>query len=130
MIVVDASALYEVLTAGRVAPAVRGRLHVEPDQCAPAFVDAEVMSVLRRDVLRGVLDDTAGALAVEDLRDWPGDRIPHQPFLNRVWELRSRVRSWDAFYVALAEAMECPLLTLDRRLARVRGLECSIEVLQ
>ena len=57
-----------------------GRLRVEPDQCAPAFVDAEVMSVLRRDVLRGVLDGTAGALAVEDLRGWLGERIPLSHF--------------------------------------------------
>jgi predicted nucleic acid-binding protein len=75
------------------------------------------------------VDGTTCSLAVRDLHDWPADRIPLRPFLDRVWELRENVRTWDGFYVALAEAMGCPLLTLDRRLAKAKGPRCQIEVI-
>jgi predicted nucleic acid-binding protein len=76
----------------------------------------------------GRLDGTAAHQAIEDLRDWPGERYGHTALLERAWELRASVRSWDALYVALAEALEAPLLTLDRRLARVPRLGCRIDV--
>lgn len=68
-------------------------------------------------------------LAVEGLHDWSGERFTHQPFLSRAWELRHNVRGWDAFYVALAEALDATLLTTDTRLARAKGPQCDIEVL-
>jgi predicted nucleic acid-binding protein len=54
--------------------------------------------------------------------------IPHDPLLPRVWELRTSVTAHDAVYLALAEVLEAPLLTLDRRLARVRGHGARVEV--
>jgi predicted nucleic acid-binding protein len=48
--------------------------------------------------------------------------------LERAWELRDTVRSWDALYVALAEALDATLLTLDERLARADGPRCTIDV--
>lgn len=86
------------------------------------------VSVIRRDHLLGRLDCTAAAQAVEDLREWPGQRFGHQPFLGRVWDLRASVRGWDAAYVALAEALGAPLLTLDARLSVAPGPKCQIEV--
>ncbi len=74
----------------------------------------------------GRLDSTAAAQAVEDLRDWPGERFGHRPLLSRVWELRTSVRSWDAFYVALAEVMQGILLTSDARLAKASGPRCPM----
>jgi len=79
--------------------------------------------------MRGRLDRTAASQAVEDLRDWPGERYGHRVLLARAWELRDRVRTWDALYIALAEALDGTLLTLDGRLGRVAGLECSVEVM-
>lgn len=128
MLVVDASCLYEVVVDGTFAESVRWRLAVDPDQAAPHIVDIEVVGVIRRDHQLGKLDATAAAQAVEDLRDWPGERFGHQPLLDRVWALRGTVRGWDATYVALAEALGATLLTLDARLAAAPGPRCHIEV--
>lgn len=128
MLVVDASCLYEVVADGTFAESVRLRLAADPDHAAPHVVDIEVASVIRRDHRLGRLDDTAAAQAVEDLRDWPGERFGHQPLLDRVWALRATVRGWDAAYVALAEALGATLLTLDARLAAAPGPRCQFEV--
>lgn len=130
MLVVDASCLYEVLVGGERAGPIRARLASDADQAAPHLVDAEVLSLIRRDRLRGALDATAAEQAVEDLGDWPGLRYAHAPLLPRAWELRRTLRAWDALYVALAEALGGTLLTLDARLARARGPECPIEIVK
>ena len=84
--------------------------------------------MIRREYLLGQLDPTASALAIDDLRDWPGERIAHVALLSRAWELRHTVRGWDAMYVALAEAIDAPLITTDDRLAVATGPTCRIEV--
>lgn len=133
MLVVDASSLYEVLVGGPSAEAVRARLAADDDQAAPHLVDAEVLSLIRRDHLKGAIDATTAALAVVDLATWPAERYDHRPLFERAWEraweLRRALRTWDALYVALAEALGGSLVTLDARLARAEGLRCPIEVL-
>jgi predicted nucleic acid-binding protein len=129
MLVVDASCLYEVVADTVDAEQVRARLALDPDHAAPQLIDVEVVSVIRRDHMLGRLDTTAAGQAIEDLRDWPGERYGHRGLLDRAWELRGNVRAWDAMYVALAEALDATLLTLDRRLGRVRRLACPVEVL-
>lgn len=128
MLVVDASCLYEVVADGARANRVRARLASDPDHAAPSVIDVEVVSVIRRDHLLGRLDRTSAAQAVEDLRDWPGERFAHQPLLDRVWELRGSIRSWDGFYVALAEALEATLITSDARLAAAPGPRCAMDI--
>jgi len=128
MLVVDASCLYEVLVDGTSAEEVRARLAADDDHAAPHLVDAEVLSLIRRDHLRGVLDPTAAGQAVEDLFAWPGRRYGHRPLLERAWELRGSLRSWDALYVALAEALDATLLTLDARLGRASGPRCAVAI--
>lgn len=128
MLVVDASCLYEVLADTPAAEPIRDRLAADDDHAAPHLVDAEVLGVIRRQHLLGDLDGTAATQAVDDLRAWPGQRYSHRPLLARAWELRSTVRSWDALYVALAEAMGAPLITADARLAAASGPRCPIEV--
>lgn len=128
MLVVDASILYEVITHGRHVDAARGALAADSEQAAPQLVDAEVVGLIRRDLLSEALDETACGLAVTALTVWPGERFSLHPFIDRVWELRDNVRTWDAFYVALAEALDCPLVTLDRRLALATGPRCEIQV--
>ena len=129
MLVVDASCLYEVVADTERANDVRARLLQDVDHAAPSVIDVEVVSAIRRDQHLGRLDLTAAAQAVEDLRDWPGERFGHQPLLGRVWELRGSLRTWDAFYVALAEVMQATLVTSDSRLARASGPRCVIDVL-
>ena len=129
MLVVDASCLYEVVADTARADEVRGRLAADPEHAAPAVVDVELVSVIRRDHLLGRLDKTSAAQAVADLRDWPGERFGHQALLDRVWELRGSVRAWDGFYVALAEVLQATLVTSDARLAAATGPRCSIDVL-
>ena len=128
MLVVDASCLYAVVADSVAADEVRELLVGDTDQIAPHVIDVEVLGVIRRDRLRGELDETAASLAVEDLRAWPGERYSHRSLLPRAWELRGSVRTWDAMYVALAEAMDATLLTLDRRLAGAAGLRCRVVV--
>lgn len=128
MIVVDASCLFEVVTDTERADPIRQRMLRDRDHAAPHIVDLEVVSLIRRDRLAGRLDETAGALAVDDLRSWPGERYGHRALLERIWELRESVRGWDAAYVALAEVLDATLITLDARLARANGPRCPIEV--
>jgi predicted nucleic acid-binding protein len=130
MLVVDASCLYEVLVGGPSAARVRARLAADDDHAAPHLVDAEVLSLIRRDERRGAIDRTTAALAVEDLFAWPGERYGHRLLLDHAWELRHALRAWDALYVALAEALGATLVTLDGRLSRADGPRCPIEVLR
>lgn len=129
MLVVDAGCLYEVVADTQPADLIRSRLAADEDHAAPHIIDVEVVNVIRRHELLGLLDPTAALQAVADLHDWPGERYGHRGLLARVWELRHNVRGWDAFYVALAEALDATLLTIDKRLARAVGPACSIELI-
>ena len=127
MLVIDASALFESLTGGLRAGPINERLAADPDCAAPHILDVEVFGIVRRDHIRGLLDRTGAGQAVQRLAQWPGQRFGHQLLLDRAWELRDTVRSWDAMYVALAEILDAVLLTTDRRLAAARGPTCRIE---
>jgi len=128
MLIVDASCLAEVLVNGLHSEAVRQAMLSDTDLVAPHVIDAEVLGTIRFLYLRGYLDGTAAYQAVEDLRSWPGDRFGHRLLVERAWELRDTVRSWDALYVALAELTGSALITLDLRLARAPGPRCDIRV--
>ena len=131
MIVIDASALIEVLlntaSAGRVAERLFGRndtLH------APHVLDLEVSQVLRRYTLSGAMDAQRSEQALEDLADLPLNRYPHNIFLQRIWALRRNLTAYDAAYVALAEALDAPVVTRDGALARAPGHSARIEVIR
>jgi predicted nucleic acid-binding protein len=130
MIVIDASVLVNALadddTAGDLA---RSRLLADPDLHAPSLVDLEVLSVLRRQLGLGRLDSRRAGLAVADLRMLALTRYPHLELVSRVWALRDTVTPYDGAYVALAETLDCPLVTSDGRLARASGAGCSVELL-
>ncbi|MGH9271644.1 MAG: type II toxin-antitoxin system VapC family toxin [Ilumatobacteraceae bacterium] len=108
---------------------MRERLRGDEEHGAPHVIDVEVLNVIRRDRLLGRLEPLGADQAIADLRDWPGERFGHRSLIDRAWDLRDRVRGWDAFYVALAEALDAPLVTSDLRLGRVRGLRCAVEVI-
>ncbi|HZB98170.1 MAG TPA: type II toxin-antitoxin system VapC family toxin [Candidatus Sulfotelmatobacter sp.] len=113
---------------GPVGDAARQRLLAERI-AAPSLLDLEVMSVLRRAWHAGHVDERRGSLALQDLLALPVVRAPHEPLLNRIWELRGSFTPYDAAYVALAEAFTVVLLTADRRLARAAAQLCDIELM-
>ena len=129
MIVVDASAMLEALLRMPAAGAVERRLF-EPSRTlhAPHLLDVEVAQVVRRYAANGEIDVERGRLALADLVDLPFRRYPHDFLLPRVWELRNNLRAYDAIYVALAEALDAPLLTRDKRLAASPGHHARIEL--
>lgn len=129
MLVVDASCLFEVVADTPRAGEIARRLAADADHAAPQVIDVEVFGVIRAHYLRGMLDGTAAAQAITDLREWPGERIGHRWLVDRAWELRDSLRGWDAFYVAVAEAFDATLVTLDGRLGRAHGIRCHVEVL-
>ncbi|MBI3181128.1 MAG: VapC toxin family PIN domain ribonuclease, partial [Myxococcales bacterium] len=83
----------------------------------------------RRFVLKGFLPESSALYAMEDLRDLPLIRHGHGPFLERAFALRENATIYDALYLALAEALEAPLLTADAALAKVPGHGAAVEVL-
>jgi predicted nucleic acid-binding protein len=91
---------------------------------APHLLPAEVVNGLRRLVARRVIRADSAALAVQDLDALAITLYPFEPFIDRVWELRGGITSYDAWYVALAEAVDAPLATLDARLAGAPGPRC------
>ena len=76
----------------------------------------------------GEIDRDRGAAALADLADLPVRRYPHDILLPRVWELRNNLTAYDAVYVALAEALDAPLLTRDKRLAAAAGHHARVEL--
>lgn len=95
---------------------------------APHLIDVEVAQVIRRYAAKGEMDNARGRAALEDLADFPLRRYPHDVLLPRVWELRSNLTAYDAVYVALAEALDAPLLTRDQRLAAAAGHRARMEL--
>ncbi len=114
MIVVDASAMVEALVGRDVGPALLDVLAGELD--APHLLDVEVMSVLRGLALAGKLDPIAAEQARGDHFGFSITRHEVEPFADRIWQLRHRYTSYDACYLALAEALEVPLYTCDAKL--------------
>ncbi|MCY4551242.1 MAG: type II toxin-antitoxin system VapC family toxin [Defluviicoccus sp.] len=126
--VLDASSAIELLLHTDPGARLAAMLEDEAEVIhAPHLIDLEIAQVLRRYLLRGTLDEEAAAGALRRWRDFDVERHPHEPLLERVWQLRANVSAYDAVYVALAEALTEVLVTGDRRLARVPGLAVDIE---
>jgi predicted nucleic acid-binding protein len=117
--VIDPSAAVEYLTT--LGERVSGMLG-DAALASPELLDAEVLAVLRREVLAGRLRERRAAEAVEDLRDWGIQRLAHRPLLDEAWSLRGHVSAYDALYVAASRARDAALVTADGPLARAPGL--------
>jgi predicted nucleic acid-binding protein len=128
LIVVDAAAVVDALTGLGDAENLRERLDVE-ELNAPTLLDYEVLSSLRG-LTRGRLLSVARAEdLLTDFEDLPVRRWPFADELRRrVFQLRDSMSAYDAAYVALAEALDCPLVTRDARLARSSGHDAQIEI--
>jgi predicted nucleic acid-binding protein len=120
-VVVDASALVELLLQRERAPAVLQAVG-ETQLVAPDVINPEVLWALRRRERTGNLGADRARQAVEDLLDAPLRRFPTLELLPVVWRLRANVTSYDACYVALARELGCALVTADRRLSRAPKL--------
>jgi len=92
---------------------------------APHLALAEATNILRRLELAGKLGRMESGAAARDLLLFEVELVPFTPFAERVWELRTNVTSYDAWYVAVAEELDLPLATLDRRLAAATGPRCQ-----
>jgi predicted nucleic acid-binding protein len=124
--VVDASAAAEYLLRTplgfKIADMIEGNFLL-----APELLDVEVLSVLRRAVLRRQVNEQRALQAVEDLLDWPVDRISHRSLIWAAWQHRNNVSAYDSFYVAAARLSNAPLITADGSLARAPSLRIVVE---
>jgi predicted nucleic acid-binding protein len=128
--VVDASALLEVLLRTQAAELVETRLFQSRQTLhAPHLLNVEVAQVVRRYAAVGEIDQERGRAALADLADFPLHRYPHHFLLPRVWDLRNNLTAYDAVYVALAEALNVSVLTRDRRLAAAAGHHARVELI-
>ena len=93
--------------------------------CAPQLARVEATNVLRRLERAGLITTPEANAAYDDLMELDMELFPFEPFADRVWELRHNVTSYDAWYVALAEALKLPLATLDGALARSNRVTCA-----
>lgn len=129
MIVVDASIVASALgDDGPDGERARSRLAGER-LFAPQLMDLEVASVWRRAARADRLGRKRASQALADLAALPLARAPHQPLMSRIWELRDNLTPYDAAYIALAEILQAPFITADRRLAHAPGVRCETELL-
>jgi predicted nucleic acid-binding protein len=122
LIVADASAVLEILLRTPKAEVLDDVLLSSGTVLhAPHLIDVEVAQALRRLVLSGDLGELRAAQAIDDLRGIRIERHAHVDFVRRAWQLRPAMTAYDAMYVALAEALEAPLVTCDVKLSRAHG---------
>ena len=131
MLVVDASAVVSAITAGdERSEQIRERLESDDELAAPYLIDLEVLQALRRLARQGELSPDRAVDGVRDLSELAMTRYPHEPFIDRVWELRGNLSAYDAVYLALAEAIAVPLVTCDAALAAAAGDVVEVELFQ
>jgi predicted nucleic acid-binding protein len=123
-LVVDASVLVAATTDSGPEGAWAERVLEEGGIVAPYLALVEATNILRRLERTRVLTQPEAGSALQDLLRLEIEMAPFEPFAERIWELRRNVTSYDAWYVAVAEALRVPLATLDRRLSRATGPSC------
>ena len=126
--VVDASVLVAALVDSEHEGEWATSTLAEGDLAAPELALVEATNILRRLELSGQISRIEATIAHRDLLWLAMEMFPFAPFAERVWALRGGLTSYDAWYVALAEALDCPLATLDRKLSRASGPGCDFLV--
>jgi predicted nucleic acid-binding protein len=109
--------------------AVSSRLAAGDAWFAPAHIDAEIASALRGLGRASRAVDRAAPRALAHLAGFPLRRMPIAPLLERMWQLRANVTAYDAAYIALAEHLDCALITCDAKLAAASGPRCAIDLI-
>jgi predicted nucleic acid-binding protein len=128
VLVVDTSAVVAALVARPPNQALVDRLRSDGDVHAPHLLDVELLHALRGLVLAGHLSEDRAADARGDFADLTVVRYGHAPLADRSWELRNNLTAYDATFVALAEALNVPLVTCDARLTGAPGSSAVIEL--
>lgn len=126
-LVVDASTLVAALVDTGENGLWAESLIASESLAAPDLAMLESTNILRRLELAHVLAPLESGMAQRDLLRLDIQLFPFQPFAERVWELRLNVTSYDAWYIALAEALDCPLATLDTRMTSATGATCPFK---
>ena len=124
--VADSSALVAVLLGSDSESRWTESALADDNLVCPELALAETSNILRRMELAGQISHTRAATAFADLLRLDIILFPFVPFAQRIWQLRNNLTIYDAWYVALAEALDCPLVTLDLRLSRATGPTCEI----
>lgn len=124
--VVDASVLVAALVDSGLDGAWSETQVAQGSLIGPELVLVEASNILRRMEQARQISGVEATLAHDNLLRLELDLFPFAPFAERVWELRRNVTCYDAWYVALAEAFDCPLATLDGKLSRASGPTCGI----
>jgi len=124
-IVVDSSVVVAALIdQGPIGRWAEGVLMSDP-LSAPHLMPVEAANILRRSASAGAISTDVASLAHQDLTALPVELFPYGLCAPRVWELRSNVTAYDAWYIALAELIGARLATLDLRLSRAAGTRCE-----
>jgi predicted nucleic acid-binding protein len=126
MVVIDASALIEFLLDAASYPRI-DEIISSRELHAPHLLDVEIIHGLRSAVLGKRLSVERAMSALEDFSALPIRRHGVDRLLMRIWTIRQNITAYDAAYVALAESLDLPLITRDRRLARSAGHAATIE---
>ena len=127
--VCDASFIADALLVdGAIGDRALDRLARTSRWHAPHLLPTELASVCRRLVGTGQLDVGVATAAMSRLERTRLDLHAFAPHRDRVWELRDNATVYDAWYLALAERLDTPLVTTDQKLARVPGIRCAVEV--
>jgi predicted nucleic acid-binding protein len=100
----------------------------EFDAHVPHLAIIETVSVLRGLVRASKLTASRAEGALQDLVQLPIVRHPHEPLLERIWQLRANLTAYDATYVALADSLGATLLTCDAHLGRAPLAGVTVEV--
>ncbi len=130
MIVIDASVLVELLLQTKLADPIMDRaLRPSESLHAPHLLDVEVTHALRRLVQLEEITALRAEQGLEDFSQILIERHGHQPLTARIWQLRESITAYDGAYVALAEALDAPLLTCDAKLSRAHGHQAKIELI-
>jgi predicted nucleic acid-binding protein len=130
MIVLDASAAIELLLRTPTGTEVATRIAPEDETLhAPHLLDVEIAQVLRRYVSSKEVTSSEARQALDDLVALDLERYSHDVLLPAMWKLHRNATAYDAAYLALAQLLRAPLVTCDRKLARVPGARIRIEVL-
>jgi predicted nucleic acid-binding protein len=130
LIVIDASAeVAALLGAEPEAESIRERVARQGETLhVPHLFEIEVLHAMRSLTFRGTVSSERAQLALDRLRNTRLVRYPHTPLAERIWDLRENLTAYDAAYVALAEALDAPLITADARLAQAPGIHATVEV--
>lgn len=127
--VVDASVLVEFLADGEHRAEAELAVSSGHWLWVPWLIDAEVGQALRRRVRKRQMTPDAAREALACLPEMPLQRVSYAALVERAWQIRENVTFYDALYVALAEELGVPLLTLDRHLARAPGMAGTVELI-